>query len=82
MWDLIVQGAKIIWYYDKDKASGKPYWQDPAVIALVVSLIATEVTRYCGVTISHELQLQIVSAVTGIGMLISPHTGFVSKKDA
>ncbi|MGA2223574.1 MAG: hypothetical protein ABSH41_03925 [Syntrophobacteraceae bacterium] len=69
----------LVMYYEKDKAAGKPYWQDPAAIALVVSILATEYAKYCGVIVSADLQLKIVGTITGIGALVSPHTGIVAK---
>ncbi|MFZ0931238.1 MAG: hypothetical protein WAN11_21710 [Syntrophobacteraceae bacterium] len=71
---------KLIFYYEKDKAAGKPYWQDPAAIALVVSIAATEYAKYMGVVVTPDLQLKIVGTITGIGALVSPHTGIVAKK--
>ncbi|MGO9020048.1 MAG: hypothetical protein ACLQVJ_17060 [Syntrophobacteraceae bacterium] len=70
---------KLIFYYEKDKAAGKPYWQDPAAIALLVSIAATEYAKYMGVVVSADLQLKIVGTITGIGALVSPHTGIVAK---
>ncbi|MGA3113495.1 MAG: hypothetical protein ABSF90_03575 [Syntrophobacteraceae bacterium] len=75
--EIIKWFFNLIFYYEKDKAAGKPYWYDPAVIALVVSSAATEYAKYCGVIVSPDLQLKIVGTITGIGALVSPHTGVV-----
>lgn len=79
MFDLIKKLFDLVVYYRKDKASGKPYWLDPTVIALVVSIGATELAKYAGVIITPDLQLKIVGVITGIGALLSPHTGVVAK---
>jgi hypothetical protein len=71
---------QLIIYYDKDAASGKPYWLDPAAIGLVVSIVATELAKYAGVTLTPDLQLKIVGVITGIGALVSPQTGIIAKK--
>ncbi len=71
---------QLIIVYDKDKAAGKPYWRDPAAIGLVVSILATELAKYAGVAVDSDLQLKIVGTITGIGALVSPHTGIVAKK--
>ncbi len=77
---LIKQMIELVYYYRKDQIAGKPYWRDPAVIGLVVSLAATELAKYAGVNIDADLQLKIVGVVTGIGALVSPHTGVVEKQ--
>ncbi|MFZ0945687.1 MAG: hypothetical protein WB930_00070 [Syntrophobacteraceae bacterium] len=71
---------QLIFVYEKDKASGKPYWLDPAAIGLVVSIMATELAKYAGVAVDADLQLKIVGVITGIGALLSPQTGIVAKK--
>ena len=73
---------KLVYYYEKDKAGGKPYWQDPACIGLAVSIAATELAKYAGVNLDSDLQLKIVGVITGIGALVSPHTGIVEHKAA
>jgi hypothetical protein len=70
---------QLVVYYEKDRASGKPYWYDPAFIGLVVSIGATEAAKYAGINIDSDLQLKIVGTITGIGALLSPHTGVVQK---
>jgi len=70
---------QLIVYYEKDRAAGKPYWLDPAFVGLVVSIMGTELAKYAGLTIDADLQLKIVGVVTGIGALVSPHTGVVQK---
>jgi uncharacterized membrane protein len=77
MLDLIKKVIELVYYYRKDQAAGKPYWQDPAVIGLVVSLGATEALKYLGVDIGPDLQLKIVGVITGLGAVVSPHTGVV-----
>jgi uncharacterized membrane protein len=74
---LIKNLIELVYYYRKDQAAGKPYWQDPTVIGLVVSLGATEALKYLGVNIGPDLQLKIVGVLTGIGALVSPQTGVV-----
>jgi len=71
---------QLIFYYEKDKAAGKPYWFDPAFIGLVVSIAGTELAKYAGIAVGADLQLKIVGVITGIGALVSPHTGVVQKK--
>ena len=75
--DLIKKLIELAYYYRTDEAAGKPYWQDPTVIGLVVSLIAIGLARAAGVNLDADLQLKIVGVVTGIGALLSPHTGVV-----
>jgi hypothetical protein len=70
---------ELVYYYRKDQGDGKPYWKDPAVIALVVSLVATVLAKYAGVNLDSKLQLEIVSVCTGIGAALSPHTGVKEK---
>ena len=70
---------QLIIVYDKDKAAGKPYWRDPAAIGLVVSILATELAKYAGIAVDADLQLKIVGTITGIGALVSPHTGIMAK---
>ena len=72
---------QLVYYYEKDKADGKPYWLDPAYIGLVVSIAAVELAKYAGVTLNPDLQLKIVGVITGIGALVSPHTGIVAKAE-
>jgi uncharacterized membrane protein len=72
----------LIFTYEADAKAGKPYWTDPAFIGLVVSIIATELAKYAGIHVDADLQLKIVGSITGIGMLVSPHTGVVKKPDA
>lgn len=76
---IIKQLIELVYYYRQDTAHGKPYWQDPAFIGLVVSLITTELAKYMGVLVDTDLQLKIVGVITGIGMALSPHTGLVAK---
>jgi hypothetical protein len=71
---------QLIYFYEKDKAAGKPYWLDPATIGLVVSIAGTELLKFTGVNLNSDLQLKIVGVVTGIGALVSPHTGVVQRK--
>jgi hypothetical protein len=66
---------KLIYYYEEDEKHGKPYWQDPAFVGLAVSIAATEAAKYLGVHIDSDLQLKIVGTVTGLGVVLSPHTG-------
>jgi hypothetical protein len=73
---------ELVYYYRDDEAHGKPYWRDPAVIALVVSLLATGLAKWAGVEIDDKLQTEIVSVATGIGALFSPHTGIVRVPDS
>ena len=65
----------LFWYYKKDKARGTPYWQDPAFIGLVVSILATELLKFAGLNINSDLQLKIVGVITGLGVAVSPQTG-------
>jgi hypothetical protein len=82
MFDLIKKLFDLVVFYRKDKAAGKPYWTDPTVIALAVSIGATELAKYAGVNIGSDLELKIVGVITGIGALLSPHTGVVAKPPA
>ncbi|MGO9375656.1 MAG: hypothetical protein ACLQBD_26700 [Syntrophobacteraceae bacterium] len=75
--DLIKKLIELAYYYRSDQGAGKPYWTDPTAIALVVSLIAMALVKAVGITLDADLQLKIVGAVTGIGALLSPHTGVV-----
>lgn len=77
--DLVKKLIELAYYYRTDEAAGKPYWQDPTVIGLVVSLIAVALARAAGINLDADLQLKIVGVVTGIGALLSPHTGVVKK---
>ena len=77
--DLIKKLIELAYYYRQDEASGKPYWCDPTVIALVVSLIATALLKWAGMNLDADLQLKIVGVITGIGALLSPHSGVVKK---
>ena len=79
MMDLIKKLIELAYYYRTDEAAGKPYWQDPTVIGLVVSLIGIALARAAGITLDADLQLKIVGVITGIGALLSPHTGVVAK---
>ncbi|MGA2937297.1 MAG: hypothetical protein ABSF52_09395 [Syntrophobacteraceae bacterium] len=72
--------VNVAFYYEKDKASGKPYWQDPAFVGLVVSIASVEALKYLGANIDSGLQLKIVGVITGIGAILSPQTGIVEKK--
>jgi hypothetical protein len=71
----IKQLIELVYYYRDDAKHGKPYWQDPAFLGLMVSLLATILAKYAGVNIDSDLQLKIVGAATGIGVALSPHTG-------
>ncbi len=75
--DLVKKLIELAYYYRTDEAAGKPYWLDPTVIGLAVSLIAMGLLRWAGVNIDADLQLKIVGVITGIGALLSPHTGVV-----
>jgi uncharacterized membrane protein len=75
--DLIKKLIELAYYYRSDQGAGKPYWLDPTVIGLVVSLIAMALVKAVGITLDADLQLKIVGVVTGIGALLSPHTGVV-----
>ena len=77
--DLVKKLIELVYYYRQDQAAGKPYWNDPAVIGLVLSLVATEIAKYFGLVIDPALQLKIVGVITGIGALVSPHTGVVQR---
>jgi hypothetical protein len=78
MW-LVKKAIELVYYYEADRKAGKPYWCDPAVVGLGVSLLGTALARWAGVNIDSDLQLKIVGAITGIGALASPHTGIVAK---
>lgn len=80
--DLVKKIIELLFYFEQDKSHGKPYWRDPTVIGLAVSLAGTGLLKYAGVNIDSDLQLKIVGTVTGIGALFSPHTGIVAKKAA
>jgi hypothetical protein len=67
--------GQLIFYYEKDRSDGKPYWLDPAFMGFVVSIVATELAKYCGIQIDPALQLKIVGTITGIGVALSPQTG-------
>ena len=75
--DLIKKLIELAYYYRTDEAAGKPYWLDPTVIGLVLSLIATALLKFAGVNIDSDLQLKIVGVITGVGALLSPATGVV-----
>jgi len=80
--DPIKKIIDLIFYFEQDASHGKPYWQDPAVIGLAVSLLATGLARWAGVNIDSDFQVKIVGAAAGIGALFSPHTGVIRKPDA
>ncbi len=82
MSDLITWVVDLIYHYDKDKANGVAWWQDPAVIGLVVSFAGTEIAKFAGITITSDLQLKIVGVVTGIGALLSNKMGIMAVKKA
>ena len=71
----------LIWYYEKDKRNGVPYWLDPTLIGAAVGLVSSLVAQHFGLQINSDLQLKIIGVTTGIGALASPHTGFVAKPD-
>lgn len=73
--ELLKWLVNLIFYYEADAKAGKPYWQDPAFIGLVVSMTATETAKCFGVHIDADLQLKIVGSITGLGVVFSPHTG-------
>jgi uncharacterized membrane protein len=73
--DLIKKLIELAYYYRTDEAAGKPYWTDPTVIGLAVSLIGLALAKAAGIHIDADLQLKIVGVITGIGALLSPHTG-------
>jgi uncharacterized membrane protein len=75
--DLLKKLIELAYYYRTDEAAGKPYWLDPTVIGLAVSLIALALAKAAGIEINADLQLKIVGVITGIGALLSPHTGVV-----
>jgi hypothetical protein len=75
--DLFKKLIELAYYYRTDQAAGKPYWLDPTVIGLVVSLLAMAALRFAGVHIDADLQLKIVGVATGLGAVFSPHTGVV-----
>ncbi len=72
----------LIFYYEKDSRSGVPYWRDPTLIGAALGLACTELAKLYGIHIDGDLQLKIVGVITGIGALVSPHTGFVAKPPA
>jgi len=74
---LLKKLIELAYYYRTDEAAGKPYWLDPTVIGLAVSLIALALAKAAGIEINADLQLKIVGVITGIGALLSPHTGVV-----
>jgi len=80
MWNLLAKALDLLVYYRRGSQSGKPYWLDPTFVGLAVSIIATCLARWSGVDIDSDLQLKIVGVVTGIGALVSPHTGLIEKK--
>jgi uncharacterized membrane protein len=80
--DIVKNVISLVFYIEQDKSHAKPYWLDPTVIALVVSLLATALARWAGMDIDADLQLKIVGAITGIGALLSPHTGIVNRPAA
>jgi hypothetical protein len=77
--DFVKWLFNLAYYYEADKKAGKPYWTDPAFVGLVISIIATEAAKYAGLHVDADLQLKIVGAVTGLGVLFSPHTGVKAK---
>lgn len=85
---MVKQLIELVYYYRAGQAAGKPYWQDPTVIGLIVGILAAQFAKYMGVAVSADLQVAIVSVVTGIGALLSPQTGIkklpapASKADA
>jgi uncharacterized membrane protein len=72
----------LVYYYEADAKAGKPYWQDPAFVGLAVSILATELLKFAGININSDLQLKIVGVITGVGALLSPHTGIKQKPPA
>lgn len=76
---LIKQIIELVYYYRKDQGEGIPYWKDTTLIALVVSILATQAASHFGMNIDSKLQTEIVAVVTGIGALFSPHTGIKAK---
>ena len=49
--DLIKKLIELAYYYRTDEAAGKPYWEDPTVIGLAVSLIAVALTKAAGINL-------------------------------
>ena len=72
--------GRLVFFYEKDRSDGKPYWLDPTFMGLVVSITATELAKYCGIQIDADLQLKIIGVITGIGVALSPHTGIKQGK--
>ncbi len=72
----------LIFYYEKDAHSGMPYWRDPTLIGAALGLACTELAKLYGLHVDADLQLKIVGVITGIGALVSPHTGVVAKPAA
>ena len=71
---------QLIFYYEKDKCAGVPYWKDPTLIGAVVGLLASILASAAGINIDSDLQLKIVGAAVGIGALFSPYSGLKAKK--
>lgn len=65
----------LVYFYRSDKAHGKPYWTDPACIGLAVSIVCALVVHIAGLQVSAGTQASICSAIVGVGVALSPHTG-------
>jgi hypothetical protein len=80
MLGLLSKILDLLLYYRKDKQAGKPYWLDPTFVGLAISILGIVLARWTGIELDSDLQLKIVGVVTGIGALVSPHTGLIEKK--
>lgn len=66
---------ELAYYYKKDGDQGVPYWKDTTLIGLAVGILCAALAKYAGLDVDSGLQLKIVGVITGIGALLSPHTG-------
>ncbi len=77
--ELIKKLIELVYYYKKDSISGLPYWQDPTLIGAALGVVCTELAKVYGLHVDADLQLKIVGVITGVGALLSPHTGIKQK---
>ena len=74
--DLIKKLIELVYYYRVNQATGKPLLAGPGRYrAGDVSDSNGACEKYFGLVVDPALQLKIVGVITGIGALVSPHTG-------
>jgi hypothetical protein len=79
---MIKDLIEAVYYYREDSAKGVPYWHDTTLIGIVVGVVCAAVAKYTGAVVDPNLQGAMIGVITGIGALLSPHTGIMAKPTA